>query len=620
MMLVARPSAGPSFLSRAGALVALRPRLAISLAAVVPFLWTLVNPLVLDDGWTSVDNPLVWSLRNTRRIFTELYGYAGEASVRGPYRPLTTLSFALDYAVHGRWLPGFHLVNVALHAGASVLCWALALRLSRAADPDRAPRIALVTGLLFAVHPAHVESIATIFGRTDLLSVVFALGALLLALDASGRTGLGAVARLVLATTVLACGVLSKEVAVVVPALFFLAAVLLPQAAGLPARPGLSSAAGRRALLRAAAFAAALALAFVPYRLGHGPGLAVAPVARWFPMGTPPLHVALTMSRVLGEYLRILLFPSFLGGDFAYAARIPTLTGPSLALLLASIAWVAALAAAALLWRREPLVSLGLLWIPIALSPVLNVVIPVGVLIAERLLYLPSVGFCLAAGAGLARLGPLSDDTAGVLRAAHPLAPERARHLLAAIPAVVLLVLCARTELRVRDWTSDVAFWESELAKAPHEVVVNNNLAVAYTSHGQPARAIPLLESTLAEHPSYWRAWVNLGIAQHLTGDPLGARRAFEEAARLAPQSADPPRFLARLLETERDLPGAVAALLRARRNAPEQAALARELGALLLRGGRTAEAREQLADAVRLDPADAQARALLSRAQPAGP
>jgi tetratricopeptide (TPR) repeat protein len=614
MRLVARPAAGVPFPARAGAAISARPRVAVLVAAVLPTLWTLWNPLVLDDGWTSIDNPLVWSLRNLGRIFTEPYGYAGEASVRGPYRPLTTLSFALNYAVHGRWLPGYHLVNVALHAAASVLCWALALRLGRAADPARAPRIALLAGLVFALHPAHVESVATIFGRTDVLSTTFSLGALVLALDASGRAGPRAAARLLLAAAVLTCGVLSKEVAIVVPALFLVAAVLLPAAAGLPARPGLRTPAGRRALLRAALFAAALGLAFVPYRLGHGPGLAVAPVARWFPVGTPALHVALTMSRVLGEYLRILVFPSFLGGDFAYAARIPTLTAPTLAFAVATATWLLCLAAALLLWRREPLVSLGLLWIPIALSPVLNVVVPVGVLIAERLLYLPSVGFCLAAGAVLARVGRTRPG--GAL--GPPASRDLRRRALAALPALLLALLFARTELRVRDWTTDVAFWRSELEKAPHEVVVNNNLAVAYTAHAQPAQALPLLEGTLAEHPLYWRAWVNLGIARGLTGDPAGGARAFAEAARLAPHSADPPRFLARLLEAERDVPGAIAALQQARRNAPEQAPLARELGALLLRAGRPADARGELEDAVRLDPADGAARALLGRAEAA--
>ncbi|MCM2334477.1 MAG: hypothetical protein NDI82_11100, partial [Anaeromyxobacteraceae bacterium] len=163
--------------------LAARPRLVVALAAALPFLVTLGNPPILDDGWAALDNPLTYSLGNVGRIFRELYGFAGEPSVRGPYRPITTLTYALNYAVHGRWPPGYHAVNVALHVGASLLVLALARRLALAALPGQAARVALLAGLLFAVHPAHVEAVATVFGRTEPLSTCFALGALLLALS-----------------------------------------------------------------------------------------------------------------------------------------------------------------------------------------------------------------------------------------------------------------------------------------------------------------------------------------------------------------------------------------------------------------------------------------------------
>ncbi len=211
-----------------------RPRLTVALAAVLPFLLTLGNQPVLDDGWAALDNPLVWSLRNIGRMFTELYGFAGGPTVQGLFRPITTLTYALDYALHGRWMPGYHAVNIALHALASVLVLALARRLARAAMPERADRLALLAGLLFALHPAHVEAVGTIFGRTEPLAAVFTLGALLLALRWRD-----AVWRLPAAVLLLALGVLSKEVAVVAPALFLLAALATPEAAGLGARPGL---------------------------------------------------------------------------------------------------------------------------------------------------------------------------------------------------------------------------------------------------------------------------------------------------------------------------------------------------------------------------------------------
>src|SRR5512136_1671867 len=139
---MALPAPAPRW-RRALAAVEAYPRLAVALAAALPYLGTLGNPPILDDGWAALDNPLVWSLRNAGRIFREPYGFAGDPSVRGPYRPVTTLSYALNYAVHGRWTPGFHAVNVALHAMASVLLWALARRLARAALPGRSDRAAL---------------------------------------------------------------------------------------------------------------------------------------------------------------------------------------------------------------------------------------------------------------------------------------------------------------------------------------------------------------------------------------------------------------------------------------------------------------------------------------------
>jgi Flp pilus assembly protein TadD len=638
--------------------MAARPRLAataaVALAAVLPFLGSLENPPILDDGWTALSNPLVWSLRNVGRIFTNLYGYAGTPSVRGPYRPLTTLSFALDWAVHRDWLPGFHAVNIALHALASVLVAALALHLARAGGHGRPRTLSLLAGLVFALHPAHVEAVVTLYGRTEPLSACFALGALLLALTSRGtshgacrpappaepsgphpgfagpcavlaalrlraaaprRRGnapppgfAGALLpvrwpRILAAVLVLAAGILSKEMAVMVPALFLLVAAALPAAAGLEERPGFRTPAGRRALFRALTTAAALSLAFLPYLAGHGTSLAVAPVARWFPVGTPPWRIALTMSRVLGEYLRILVFPSFLGGDFAYAARIPTLAAPTAGFAAATLAWAFALAAGIVLLRRAPLPGIGITWIFVALLPVLQIV-PVGVLIAERLLYLPSAGFSIAAGWALAKVLP---ERAGPDQRSSP--AHRLRTARAAAVGLVLAALCARTVLRTRDWTSELAFWRSELAKAPHEVVVNNNLALAYLALGEPAQAVPRLETALAVNPGYWRAWVNLGIARGRLGERGAALHAFQEAARLAPDESDPPRFLGRILHEQGDLEGAIEALREARRKAPEQAVLARELAGLLLEAGRAGEARAALQDAVRLDPGDEASR-----------
>ncbi len=632
-MTTAPATARPPWPLRALDAMAARPRLAVALAALLPFLLTIGHPPILDDGWAALDNPLTHRLGNVGRIFREPYGFAGEATLGGPYRPLTTLSYALNYAVHGRWPPGYHLVNVALHLVASLLVLALARRLAAAATPPLGTaRVALLAGLLFAVHPAHVEAVATIAGRNELLCACFALGALLLALcrrDAAWK--------LPAALALLVGGLLSKEVAVAAPGLLVVVAVALPAAAGLQARPGLGSGAPRRALLEVALVAGLLLTALVPYLLGRGPALAAPPEARWFPVETPGWQVALSMSRVLGEYLRILAFPSFLGGDFAYAARLPTLTAPTLGFAVATAAWVATLASAALLLRRAPLVSAGLAWTFVPLLPVMQIV-PVGVLLAERLLYLPSVGFCLAVAAAVGALlpaerpgpgpgsgpgpGPGSPSTPRLRRSARDGRPSgslRSRmpgSWSAALPAALALALVAllsiRTLVRALDWRSDVGYWAAELEKAPRDPVVNNNLAVAWLARGAYARAVERLRVVLEVHPGYWRAHVNMGIALGALGEREGARRAFRRALALAPGSAEPRYHFARWLGSQGERDEALALVAEARALRPDEARLPLLQGELLLEQGRVGEARPALERATALDPKDGRARALL--------
>ncbi|HET7825991.1 MAG TPA: hypothetical protein VFK90_11690, partial [Anaeromyxobacter sp.] len=221
--------------------VALRhPCLLAAAVAAAAFANTLPNQPVLDDGWAVLDNPVVRTL-DVRRALGAQYGHAGGATLQGPYRPVATLTWALQYALHGRTPPGYHLVNVLLHAVATALVVVLARRLLLAAAPQRASPGALGAGLLFALHPVHVEAVAPIVARTELLAAVGGLGALLLALGPHRR------ARLAGASAALLAGVLSKETAAAVPLLYALVAALLPAAAGLEARPGLRDPAARRA-------------------------------------------------------------------------------------------------------------------------------------------------------------------------------------------------------------------------------------------------------------------------------------------------------------------------------------------------------------------------------------
>jgi Flp pilus assembly protein TadD len=566
----------------------------VVLAAVLPFAQTLPHPPVLDDGWAVVENPLVQGgLGNAARILTSPYNYGGPGTTGGLFRPVTTFTFAANYAVHGRSPLGYHLVNLLLHVVASLLVLSLAQRLAEATMPERAPWVALVAGLLFAVHPAHVEAIAPIVGRKELLSTVFALGALLVCF--SGRGAARSLGRLAAAVGLGALAILSNEGAAVFPLLYGIVAVAVPGAAGIVDEPGFADGKARRALLRALAVSALLLLSLVPYLLLRGMPRGVPLEAQWL-AGVPRSTVTYTTSRILAEYVRLLSFPDFLGTDFAYAARVQLISRPGAALFLSLLAWLPLVVGALALLRRFPLPSAGLLWTFGALLPVLHL-FPIGVLMAERLTYLPSAGFCIGVAAviGSFRRTPL------------------------VVAAVFALVagLGVRSAVRAADWQSDLALWESEIDKAPRDVVVNNNLAVAYSARGEYAKAVPPLETAIRVAPGYWRAHVNLGIAEQGLGRPDRARAAYLQAIRIAPGMADPLYFYARFQASEGDLTGAVATLDAARRIAPEQARLATAQGQHLLKLGRVDEARAAFQAALAIDPADGEARSGMAALSP---
>ncbi len=558
----------------------------VVLVAIIPFAQTLSHPPVLDDWWAVIDNPLVQGgLKNAVRIFTSTYNYGGPETTGGLFRPFTTLTFAANYMVHTRHPFGYHLVNLLLHVAASLLVFSLAHRLAQATVPSRAPWVALAAGVLFAVHPAHVEAIAPLVGRKELLSMVFALGALLAALPGSGayRSRI----RLTAAVTLLALGILSNEGTAVTPLLYAIVAFAIPQVAGISRRPGLRDIEGRNALVQVVTVSLTLSLAMLPYLILHGIPTGVPTQAQWF-AGVPRSTVTYTTSRIMAEYMRVLFFPSFLGTDFAYAARVHLVQTPGTDLFLASIVWLPLLLAAVLLLPRYPLPSLGILWSFAALLPVLHV-LPIGVLMAERLLYLPSAGFCIAVGA---LIGSMRRTTVVV-----------------AVTLILAFSLGIRSAVRAAEWGSDLALWESELPKAPLDVVVNNNLAVAYSERGEFAKAIKPLETAIRMSPGYWRAYVNLGIAAEGLKDYSRAHRAFNQAILIAPTVSSPYFFCARFLADQGELTDAVKMLAQARYIAPEEARNATAQGQYLAQLGRMKEARAAFKAALAIDPADTKAQ-----------
>jgi hypothetical protein len=350
--------------------------MALGLSAVVAaliFANAVGNGFVLDDRGIIVGNPLVTTPGTSWRSFAMPY-WPPELG-GGQYRPLGILSFALDWLISGGDTRWFHGVNVLWHVAATALVWMLAAELL-------APMAAAFAAIVFAVHPVHVEAVSNVVGRLEPMATVFVL----LALLAHRRVSY-------LAPVWLALALLSKESAIVLVGLTCANDLLLERdwRAAFRARRWLYAAYGGVAVV----YVAALVAVFY--------GQPISSPARAF-IDTDLGGRLAIVARVVPHYLRLLVAPVDLSASYApnVVSPNPNFDLSSVVGLLTAALYVATLVAVA--WRRRwPLMAFALGMIPIALVPVSNVLFPSGVVLAERTLYLASVGACLAAGAGAER-------------------------------------------------------------------------------------------------------------------------------------------------------------------------------------------------------------------------
>ena len=412
--------------------------LAVGLCAVVVYFGALWNRFAFDDLpivlWNSLfGRPGAWW-----RAFGASY-WPPELG-GGMYRPLTISTYALDWLV-GR-IAWFHAANLLWHAGASVALAAIARRWSG----DRA---ALAAGLIFAVHPVHVEAVANVAGRAELMAALFALLAVY-----------GALVRDHLGWSVLAAalGLLSKENAAVVPALIAWGWIV-----GL-ARPTRR----RMALYLASWIAVGAVYAVVRWEVLRSYA-GVYNVAAQF-VGASPIPIRLTAVAAFADFARLLLFPLKLRVDYSPNERTLVVTPLDwrFALGLACLALWATLLVLA--WRRGRRVeAFGLGWIALALAPVANLLFPAGVLVAERTLYLPSAGLALALGAAL-----------------KDVAPRR----LAWGVGLAVLAGGVRTASRVPVWRDELTVVLSILEDSPRSFDGPARMVGIYLSQHQPHKAL----------------------------------------------------------------------------------------------------------------------------------
>jgi tetratricopeptide (TPR) repeat protein len=410
------------------------------------------------------------------------------------YRPLQLLSYRVDRFIGGGQAWSFHLTVVLLHVLATVLVFRTGLRLL-----GRAPLAswaALWAAALFAVHPIHSESVAWMAARPDVMVTCAGLGALL----AYWSEGSSMWRRSAMAAAFVFFGLLCKENA---------AALLVLVPASLSVFDPPRSRAARVAL-------PPFAVAALAYAVLRSAGLRDSSLGPLLAENPLPVYAG-----ALGTYLRLLVIPY---PQNAYIADLPAGTTTFAMHVLALLAF------AAVSWRawqrRDRAVLYALAWLGLTLAPSLVIIArSSSAPIAERYLYLPSVGLCWMFGVAIARL-----------------CQDRRLRLAVQVAAALLILLAgARTLQRNQVWHDNYTLWSDTAGRNPVDGLPWRSLAAATLERGDAAEAERLFKKAREMRNDTRGLYIihnNLGTIAYNRNDDVAAEEYYRKALQFDPAPA----------------------------------------------------------------------------------
>lgn len=486
---------------------------------------SLFNPFMWDDKQMILHNEgLRQGLSSVVNAFSpsKWAGRTDDAGFISFFRPMHTLLSVFDYEVWGLNPFGFHLSNAIVHLFNTVFLFFLAIRLTN----ERAASFAAAA--IFAVHPVHTESVTFISARVDLLAAAFMMPSFYFYLKA-GKKVLSW--RYLASLGLFWLALLSKEMAVMLPVLFSIYSWIYEERGGRVAK--------------AVPFFVLLG-AYIVYRVF---GLEV--FVSQHQMRADAVTLASTAAAAVFDYIRLLVIPYPLKAYYTLTWFGP---GSLKALSGFAVLFVAALVFILFFLKGRRAAAYALAWVFVSLAPVMNIGALGEFSIAERYLYIPSIGFSILAGLCFARFaeGRFSKPAVAAL-------------------AIIVLVLGAMTVKRNVLWSNDLDFYTEMVRVAPASAAAHGNLAHAYYNLGElekaigemeaasslvpgnpdikfelgsyyfqakrPAEAASALEMAVKGRPANDTAWNLLGISYAETGRIDEAAEAFTRAIELNPSS-----------------------------------------------------------------------------------
>ena len=528
---------------------------------LIAFLNTLDNTFVYDDVFTITDNYFIREWGNFPALFTDDYfKYSGEVT----YRPAVTFSYFIDYSLWHLNPAGFHLTNILLHAVNVVLVYLLVSAVSRSRTT------AFLTSTLFALHPILTEAINGISYREDLLATTFFLGSALLFIQSAISNQQSKIRNYLYPLSLFSylLALCSKEVAITLPLIIF----LLDWLRGDRSRIKKNTIKYYIGFIVVSGFY--LFLRFVWF---HNP------VEKQLTYPDNSFLVSLlTMPKIFCSYVKLLFFPMHFNAEYIIAHT----KTPFAATFILSIIFLGVIGVITYrFYHHSRRLFFFILWFFVTLAPMMNI-LPIANIMAERYLYLPSVGFCAILAyipIGIWRqvyvfiffentphpnplpqgerellpiLLPFSDDhststpplmegmgegdkssSSFVSKRFLSISPLFKTVLITCLVLILVIPYSLATIKRNKVWINPFAFWSKTVEDSPNSSRAHNNLGMIYLQKDKTDLAICEFQASIAleSDPEYHH---NLGMAYQKKGMKEEALQEYYRVLAVNPNSA----------------------------------------------------------------------------------
>ncbi len=470
---------------------------------------TLFAHFVWDDTIFVTHNPYLKSFRFLPKFFTQDFWNIGIQRLdSGYYRPLLAVSFMFDYLLWHAKPFGYHLVNLLLHTLACILVFLfLEILLKKRL-------ISFFSSLVFSAHPIHTESVSFVSGRVDLLPLIFFLLSLIFFLKYTLNK------RFFLYLFSLACfflSLLAKEMAITLPLIVLCLDYLFLSKQKL--KDVIKN--FRRFHL---GFFVILCLYLLMrfYFIGWSFILGKTHYYSNFLPGASHYWRMFTAIKILAFYIRLLFFPYNLKVDYLFPAA-NSLFEP--AVFIGLVILISLIYIAIKNIKHYPIVSFSIIWFFITVLPITNI-IPTGNIFAERYMYIPSVGFCIAIGFLFSWL----------LKKNIILHHLNWKMSISCVFILLIIALSRVTFERNKVWNNEFTLWYETAKAAPESPRSHCNLASAYYVLNFLKEAIAEIKIAIQLYPNYYEAFDTLGHIYLKKGLVDEAIKAYKIAISIAPE------------------------------------------------------------------------------------